>query len=515
VKLPTELITLVSAVLSIAIGIISLPYAAPYLGVITSFFSICFVVLLFLGWMCLLELILIFSETDRIEYYINTYVTPWQKEFVARVILTNREVLDSNFFKAKDRLGTVIRFLETTNNTKYLRDILVMPSLRPDSIKLLKHWLRKCNLDMLSSKMKILRHLESMMAPGRESEVSAYLASVAGSIVPYRKLCRGLSKIKSFDEGLDETLTFAVEDQKRLEVAEDVVRLYKWELDIWNSRLPAMSEEMTPERLGTEAHRAIRLGSVLFVLSVLTIAALIYFMIRTPILDAKYLIFVGIITAMVIAPMIVLAQSLLLGAKNYPALAGLLEGTTILGLNELRRIAARIVEYGLDYGKLPDVVTLDDKNVTAWDFLYCCGYASLNRQKRFEPMLWFPTTHSVGVRSEEYFFFKKPSPSSSFQTDLVRKGDLTEQEFIDLSSRIANMRGSEVHNVAADEGQVGRLLWLYSNALRIGLHEFDRIEVADIGRLPSYVPVHHESRWGWFGRFKRRILRVFSTGLLE
>jgi hypothetical protein len=505
------LITLVCAALSIAVEIISQPYTRPYLGVITSFFSICFLILLFLGWMCLIEFLLIFSETDRIEYHINKYVIPWQKEFVARVLLTNREVQDSNFFEAKDRLAAVVRFLETTDNTKHLRDILVMPSLRPHSIRILKHWLRKCNLDGLSTKTRILRHLESIMTSGRESEVSACIASVAGSIVPYRKLCRGLSKMKSSDESLDEALAFTDEDQ--MKITDDVVLVYKWELDLWSSSIPARSAEMTPETLSTKAHRAIRLGSVLLALLVLAIASVIYLMLRTPTTEAN-LISGSLMMAMVIASTIIEAQWLLVGAKNRPALARLLEGATILGLSELYGAAARIVQYGLDYGKLPNVVTLDNKNVAAWDFVYCCAHACLDQQKKgLEPVVWFPTNHSVVVQSEEYFFFRTPSFAGSFETLLTR--DLSEQEFIDLSSRIVSVPESAVDNAPVEEGQIERLLWLYSNALRIGIHEFHRIEVADVGTLPYYVLTQRESRWAWLGNLKRRMMRVFSAGLLE
>jgi hypothetical protein len=135
------------------------------------------------------------------------------------------------------------------------------------------------------------------------------------------------------------------------------------------------------------------------------------------------------------------------------------------------------------------------------------------QKKRLEPVVWFPTNHSVVVQSEEYFFFRTPSFAGSFETLFTR--DLSEQEFIDLSSRIVSVRESAVNNAPVDEGQIEKLLWLYSNALRIGIHEFHRIEVADVGRLPYYVLTQRESRSAWLGNLKRRMMRVFSTGLLE
>ena len=511
------LITVVSAALTIIITVYGLPYAAPYLGVITSFLIICFVISLYLGLVLFGELTLIFSDTGNIEYYINTYVIPWQKEFVTRISLTNKELLNARFDKAKDHLESVIRFLETTDNTKYLRGILVMPSLRANSIFVLKHWLRKCNLDMLSSKIKILKHLELMMTAGREREISAYIADIADSIVPYRRVCRGLAKLKSVDGGFEEILPLGIEDGTCLDVSQDIASVHRWEMEIWNSRIPARSEEMTRGRLGREALRAIMLAGIFLVLSILVLAVLAYFALKAVAVRIDFLIYMGTMTAFLAALMVMAVRSVLLGAKNYPALAKLLESRTVFALGDIRRASARIIEDGLDTRRLSKVVSFDGKNVSAWDFVCCCASASLKtRQYRMlEPLVWFPTNHSVRVRSEHYFCFRAPVSTGPFHADLEKKRYLTRPEFVNLSSRIVNMREREVQNVAGDERQVKRLLWLYSNALRIGLYEFDRIEVANVGRLPCYLPVHHETGWRRFGRLKRRILRAFSTGVVE
>jgi hypothetical protein len=86
---------------------------------------------------------------EKIRQLTELYVEPWQRYLVVNVLLIKKKALASDFWEARQHVRDLIEFLESTNDTKYLRNVLTMPSLRflegrSTGLMLLKHthWIR-------------------------------------------------------------------------------------------------------------------------------------------------------------------------------------------------------------------------------------------------------------------------------------------------------------------------------------------------------------------------------------
>jgi hypothetical protein len=484
-----SVIEVIGIVISV-VGIVITPSAQPYLQLLRLPLLICVLVCLLLAFFSFGDLVAIHGD-ERIQYFTRSYVEPWQTYFVVKILLTVKETLNSHHESARQHLKDLIEFLETTKNTWYLQRILKMPSLTyltkgRTSITVLKFRLSKCNVDSLSSKIRTLRRLESILTPNREAEVSSYIANVAESVVRYQKLKLGIAKSLFSEKASDEDLSFGVGRDQYIDLLRDTRSPQDLELELWNSLVPFPREQMTVRELRKKALLAIIInGGLLGLWALFTVVLTVQVAIQSTYSLSNILI-AGFAAAMSVLATLSFVIVIVPSIGSYLSLERVLHGSVVFTAHDLDSASAQIIRGGLDNQGVSNAVIFGGEKIDRWDFIYRCACTFLpKRVFRFVPILAFPTSHAIRIQSRTFFHCRSNVLRPSFQVDLSPRQCISVKALLELSSRVVNL--SETQSVCGvmDGGAEERLAWLYSNAVRIR-RSFDKIEVAEVGRLAAH-----------------------------
>jgi len=473
-------------------------YILPRVGLITPFLPLLAGIAILPLSVILFDIITYFSSEEQIRQLTNTYVKPWQRYVVVSVLLGMKEVLVCNYYEAKNRLTDLAQFLETTNNTRYLRDVLTIPSLRflkrrDTGIVFLKRTrlLRKCRLDSLGRKIKIVRKLTVMLTVGREREVASDVEQIAKSIVPdYQKVKGEIAEELGINETLDETSLLAIDNKEYLGLLEDVKPPEELELQIWSILIPERTRAITPRGL---KHLILYNAVVWVFILAMMIGFLILMMSnafpffwesatltdRLFLLTSVTLLLVSIVLeSMIIVPFV----------TSYRSLDGVLKDRAIFTKQDLARASLRILSDGLKRLRLPDAIDFPDRSVSPAEFVYRCACAFLPKRPHSvrKGLMRFRTSHTIGILRHEFLHTASRIDAAMSESQLTGSRNMTWTELADLSLQITNLCEGPLPNKpqALNVGQK-TLVWLYANALRI--KRFNQIEIADVGRLPSYT----------------------------
>jgi hypothetical protein len=433
---------------------------------------------------------------EQVTLFTNRYVKPWQRSFALKTLLVLKQIrADGKFEETMRYLDALLEFLDRTDATRYLRDTLTMPSASfaktgDTQIGPLRSSIRKCDLRSLRTVTDGLKDLKSRIVSGAEKEVRANIESLVGTIMGFQEVNEEIREDLHVDDTVDLSLLVDTGSQQWPLLSRDIKTPEEWELEIWERLTPASGDKVTVAELKRDALLQVAffvlfLGLMMTVPIVVVALQFRYFLASPSIYTVLLLLMMALI---VIYAAWMLRTTMPTCVRNYRALDAKLKGRVIFTEGDLERACLQTIRDGMGRTELPTALSFGSAKIEATDFIYRCACAFVTTQsdRKPEPIIDFPSPTTLAI-STQHFFHVRAHVQSPFAMPIpAPSARLSAEQFSALSSQIISQCESRSLEAAVDKKTEDTLVWLYSNAVRVV--PFDELEIAEVGRLPSYRP---------------------------
>jgi len=447
-------------------------------------------------FLVLMEPLMIVSERRGIRLLAETCVLPWLRYFTVKILLVIRQTMNSKYGEARKQLEELVNFLESTVRTKYLLAALRVPT--PSHLRLGERYILGGSLlehirsKSLQSEIDALKGIGSIIIKGRENDVRTSIENVAGRIVRYGQLRDGIAKSLDISEPHDEVLFYGTTKERYLDLIKDVKSPEQYEIELWASLVPNKPIPIGQKQLKKNVIVPASFYSFILVFGTYMIGHVTVDLLTSP--PVRFALAASRESAVVFLVMLIgisilllyLGISLVKTTRNYLLIGKILKHHAIYTYSDLEASSLGIIKKGLQELGLGDQVCFKGKSIPLPDFIYrsACVFLPEN-SPRPKPIVFFPNLHTIAIESGVFYHSLEAVASTSLPAQLpgIRQC-ITEKDLCQLSQKLVESFESLSYATSADRVIETNLAWLYANAIR--LKQFDQIELAEVGRLPSY-----------------------------